>query len=252
MTIITSISLLQLASLLPHLTFTAHVNVGIVNGTVAEAHSRPYMVSIQKNRQHICGGFLISDQFVLTAAHCHMKDEELTAVVGAHNLKNENEGSVRIGVKSNIKKHDIMLLQLQKKITRSENVNWILLPKKQNKAKKKHKKIPNKDPDCSVAGWGSLYMNGPGSDCLMEAKVNILDHATCKNQWRKLCSQMICAYGHGGSCEGDSGGPLVCGDTAVGVTSFGDAKNCNSLNYPNVYTKISSYLQWIHKNMKQF
>ncbi|KAL0153229.1 hypothetical protein M9458_051470 [Cirrhinus mrigala] len=66
----TIISLLLLASLLPHLTFTAHVKVGIVNGTEAKPHSRPYMVSLQKNEKHFCGGFLISDDFVLTAAHC--------------------------------------------------------------------------------------------------------------------------------------------------------------------------------------
>ncbi|RXN24201.1 granzyme 1 [Labeo rohita] len=69
----TIISLLLLASLLPHLTFTAHVNVGIVNGTEAKPHSRPYMASIQMNKDHICGGFLIHDQFVLTAAHCRKK-----------------------------------------------------------------------------------------------------------------------------------------------------------------------------------
>ncbi|KAL0151328.1 hypothetical protein M9458_053322 [Cirrhinus mrigala] len=96
----TIISLLLLASLLPHLTFTAHVKVGIVNGTEAKPHSRPYMVSIQENKEHVCGGFLISDKFVLTAAHCRIEHEILTAVVGAHNLKNENEGSVRIRVKS--------------------------------------------------------------------------------------------------------------------------------------------------------
>ncbi|KAL0151357.1 hypothetical protein M9458_053351, partial [Cirrhinus mrigala] len=66
----TIISLLLLASLLPHLTFTAHVNVGIVNGWEAKPHSRPYMVSVQMKDQHICGGFLISDRFVMTAEHC--------------------------------------------------------------------------------------------------------------------------------------------------------------------------------------
>ncbi len=97
----TIISLLLLASLLPHLIFTgktdyktahysdflrtfnlyllkkltwhslsAHVKMGIVNGTEAKPHSRPYMVSVQSNKEHICGGFLISDEFVLTAAHC--------------------------------------------------------------------------------------------------------------------------------------------------------------------------------------
>ncbi|KAK2906969.1 hypothetical protein Q8A67_005954 [Cirrhinus molitorella] len=115
----TIISLLLLASLLPHLTLTAHVDVGIENGTEAKPHSRPYMVSLQKdNRQHKCGGFLISDRFVMTAAHCWKKNEKLTAVIGAHDLT-KNEGSVRIEVKS-YHKHpdfnkrmqiDIMLLR---------------------------------------------------------------------------------------------------------------------------------------------
>uniref|UniRef100_A0A671SG62 trypsin n=1 Tax=Sinocyclocheilus anshuiensis TaxID=1608454 RepID=A0A671SG62_9TELE len=94
----TIISLLLLASLLPHLTFTAHV--GIVNGREAKPHSRPYMVCLQKNWLHVCGGFLISDEFVLAAAHCRENSETLTVVVGAHDLKNKTEGSVRFGVKS--------------------------------------------------------------------------------------------------------------------------------------------------------
>ncbi|XP_048038900.1 mast cell protease 4-like [Megalobrama amblycephala] len=249
MTII--ISLLLLVSLLPHLTLTDHVNVGIVNGKEAKPHSRPYMVSLQKEKNHTCGGFLISDQFVLTAAHC--QKEELTAVVGAHDLKNENEGSVRIGVKSYfkhpdfsllLKRNDIMLLKLEKKVKPSKHVNWISLPKKES--------IKKTDSDCSVAGWGCLYITGPKSDCLMEANVKIMDNATCKKKWGKSysVSQMMCAHGHGGSCKEDSGGPLVCNNTAVGVTSFGDPLQCNSPKYPNVYTKISKYIKWIHKKMR--
>ncbi len=56
------------------------------------------------------------------------------------------------------------------------------------------------------------------------------------------------------SSQYDSGGPLVCGDTAVGITAFGYRLQCNSPEYPNVYTKISPYLQWINsiiRNVKQ-
>ena len=42
---------------------------------------------------------------------------------------------------------------------------------------------------------------------------------------------------------------LVCENAAVGVTSFGDTKHCNSPKYPNVYTKISPYLPWIYENI---
>jgi len=43
---------------------------------------------------------------------------------------------------------------------------------------------------------------------------------------------------------------LVCGNTAVGVTSFGYTYHCNSPNKPNVYTEISPYLQWINEQIK--
>ncbi|KAF4097686.1 hypothetical protein G5714_021694 [Onychostoma macrolepis] len=147
----TIISLLLLASLLPHLTFTAHVDVGIVNGTEAKPHSRPFMVSLQKNWQHVCGGFLISDRFVLTAAHC-WKNENLTAVVGAHDLR-QNEGSVRIGVKSyhmhpnftiHTLQNDIMLLRLEKEVEQNKNVMKISI--KQRKTLKTLKTLSAVSP----------------------------------------------------------------------------------------------------------
>ncbi|XP_051979597.1 granzyme-like protein 1 isoform X1 [Xyrauchen texanus] len=245
----TTICLLLLVTLLPNLSFTAHVNVGIVNGKEAKPHSRPYMVSVQYNGQHICGGFLISNEFVLTAAHCRNKSLILTTVVGAHFLQNKSENSERIKVNSyhehpnynNKTQHnDIMLLRLEKKVTQNNNVDWISIPKTEGDIEA--------DSVCSVAGWGALKFNGALSPTLMETNVKIMKINDCENKWGKAfsASKMICVYGNGGSCAGDSGGPLVCGDTAVGVSSFGSKHDCNSLKYPEVYTKISAYLPWIH------
>ncbi|KAL0151348.1 hypothetical protein M9458_053342 [Cirrhinus mrigala] len=248
----TIISLLLLASLLSQLTFTAHVNVGIVDGTEAKPHSRPYMVSLQKdNRQHKCGGFLISDRFVMTAAHCKKKHETLTAVIGVHDLT-KYEGFVSIGVKSYHKhpdfkrrtmQNDIMLLRLEKEVKQNETVKIISIPTQEGDIKP--------DSVCSVAGWGRLSNFEEQSTCLMEADVQIMNDTECRNKWKDKysASEMMCVYGHGGSCRGDSGGPLVCGDTAVGVTSFGGENVCNSRERPEVYTKISAYLSWINSTI---
>uniref|UniRef100_A0A673KJF3 trypsin n=1 Tax=Sinocyclocheilus rhinocerous TaxID=307959 RepID=A0A673KJF3_9TELE len=251
----TIISLLLLVSLLPHLTFTgetdyltayhinwyllnkltdsslslsAHVDVGIVNGTEAKPHSRPFMVSLQKNWRHICGGFLISDRFVMTAAHC-WKNEKLTAVVGAHDLR-QNKGSVRIGVKSyhmhpkfnmHTLQNDIMLLrvtvvqitvikrlvrlsfnddnvfvlQLEKEVEQNRNVMKISIPKNERDIKA--------DSVCRVAGWGRLSFKGKKSFRLMEADVKIMNNTECKNKWKDKfsASEMMCVHGNGGSCS---------------------------------------------------
>uniref|UniRef100_A0A8C1JKJ7 trypsin n=1 Tax=Cyprinus carpio TaxID=7962 RepID=A0A8C1JKJ7_CYPCA len=220
------ISLLLLASLLPHLTFT-------VDGTEAKPHSRPYMVSVQSNKTHICGGFLISDEFVLTAVtavHCMMK----LIVVGAHDLRN-SKNSDRIGVKSYIPHpsytihlpwNDIMLLRLQEKVNLNNDVKWISLPKKGEDVEV--------NTLCSVAGWGQLQTNGPLSSLLMEANVHIMNNSECYKRWGQTYY------------SGDSGGPLVCGNTAVGVTAFGYISLCNSPEKPNVYIKISPYIPWIN------
>ncbi|XP_042567792.1 duodenase-1-like [Cyprinus carpio] len=245
----TIISLLLLASLLPHLTFTARANVGIVNGREAKPHSRPYMVSVQFKEHHICGGFLVSDRFVMTAAHCLNNFPALTVVLGAHELQRKSENLVRIKVESYHQhpdydaeslNNDLLLLKLEKNAQLNDNIKWISIPTEEGDIEA--------GSVCSVAGWGRLKTNGTASDRLMETNVMVMNNEKCESKWTKTAfsaSLMMCVYGDGGSCEGDSGGPLICGDTAVGVSSFGDPDLCNSPELPEVYTKISAYLQWI-------
>uniref|UniRef100_A0A8C1JJY8 trypsin n=1 Tax=Cyprinus carpio TaxID=7962 RepID=A0A8C1JJY8_CYPCA len=206
----------------------------IMNGREAKPHSRPYMVSVQSKKSHICSGFLISDRFVMTAAHCRENFQVLTVVLGAHDLQKNNENSVRFTVESYHQHPDYTMgyyhnnilllkvtnyifgLQLEKYVQLNNNFKWISIPAEEGNIEA--------GSVCSVAGWRSLETNGRSSCHLMETNVKVMNNMECE---------------HGGSCDGDSGGPLVCGDTAVGVTSFGDPDLCNSLKLPEVYTKIS-------------
>ena len=55
---------------LPCLRLVAQPRGRILGGSQAEAHGRPYMASVQVNGTHLCGGFLVAEQWVLSAAHC--------------------------------------------------------------------------------------------------------------------------------------------------------------------------------------
>ncbi|XP_056614778.1 mast cell protease 4-like [Triplophysa dalaica] len=239
-------SLLLLGALLPHMTLTAYVNVGIVNGTEAKAHSRPYMVSIQKGGKHICGGFLVSEQFVMSAAHCYTDGDKLTVVVGAHDL---GQSSRRMDVEvynihpeyDSIKGlNDIMILKLDGTTKNMKNVKSISIPNKEEDIKAGSK--------CSVAGWGRKTTNGSGTDRLMEVDVTVIDTKACERYGIKHSQGMYVHLVLGKL--GDSGGPLVCKDTAVGVVSFGEKNNCDKPTKPNVYTKISSFLPWVKAILK--
>ncbi|XP_030640158.1 mast cell protease 1A-like, partial [Chanos chanos] len=227
---------------------SAHVDVGIINGTIAKPHSRPYMVSVQK-RHHVCGGFLVGDSFVMTAAHCWDMGGELTVVVGYQDLSSRESCTGRMTVKryhvhpgydSSTLENDIMILQLDQKVKLIPNaVQPIPLPRRNEDVAARSR--------CSVAGWGRISTNGPISSRLREANVQIFDREQCRQRWGELITDhMLCASGGAGFCQGDSGGPLVCGGKAVGVVSFNQKGNCDKPIVPNVYTNISSFLPWIN------
>ncbi|KAL6469337.1 hypothetical protein MHYP_G00228610 [Metynnis hypsauchen] len=240
------IPLLLLAALLPYLSHSASVNVGIINGTETSPHSRPYMVSIQKYGSHACGGFLVSTQFVMTAAHCWNRREKLTAVLGAHDLSNK-AGAVRMEVASYYPHplynsvtmdYDILLLKLLGAVKMGQTISPITLPQS-------NQDIPV-NTICIAAGWGRIGTFKPISNRLLETKIRIISSKECKLVWGQYAnSQKLCAVHPGGVCSGDSGGPLVCENIAVGISSFIQSGGCDKPTLPNVFAKISAFLPWI-------
>ncbi|XP_030585415.1 mast cell protease 1A-like [Archocentrus centrarchus] len=229
----------------------------IINGRPVPESLMRYMASVQINGKHVCGGFLVSEDFVLTAAHCD-KNSPMEVVLGTHNLKKVNNDRMRFSVKTCKHKYydkvesgnDIMLLQLSRKVQLDKKVKPIQLAKKAIKATDNMK--------CLVAGWGFTATNGKAVDVLNQADVPLIDLNVCKKQWKfqkvVLPKGVLCAGGFGtknGFCQGDSGGPLVCNGTAVGIVSFNMNGNCDYPNRPNVYTDISQHLAWIRNILKK-
>ncbi|XP_015220989.1 mast cell protease 1A-like isoform X3 [Lepisosteus oculatus] len=225
----------------------------IIDGEEVKGKSQLYMASIQVNGTHRCGGFLISKNFVMTAAHCSKGSERMSVVLGAHNIASAD--ARRYGVKREYRHpdfknvtlgSDIMLLQLSKPVKRGKGINVIKYPRKDRDIKPK--------TSCTVAGWGATKTQGRAVASLRVVNVSVMDTEVCRNMWqRKLPADIICAGGYKtkkGACQGDSGGPLVCGGEALGIVSF-NSGNCDYPNWPNIYTRVSKYLPWIQKIVRQ-
>ncbi|KAM3931313.1 serine protease 56 [Leptodactylus fuscus] len=234
----------------------------IVGGSITSPGSWPWLVNIRFNGELMCGGVLLGDVWVLTAAHCfngNVNELHWTVVVGQYNLKKEENGQkvyqvnrIIIHPKFNQKtfNNDLALVELTSSVVASARAIPVCLPA-----------VPA-DPapgtNCYIAGWGSLYEDGPPSDVIMEAHVPVLSQESCKGTLGKdmLTNTMFCAgYLTGGidSCQGDSGGPLTCQDPSskqyviYGITSWGDG--CGERGKPGVYTRVTAFIDWIRNQM---
>ncbi|KAG3261026.1 granzyme B-like [Ictidomys tridecemlineatus] len=224
----------------------------IIGGHESKPHSRPYMAYLQYVAQgewKMCGGFLIREDFVLTAAHCLGRPMNVT--LGAHNIEKQEKTQQVIPVKRTIPHpdyddqyyyNDIMLLQLEKKAKLNAAVQPIKLPRGKDKVK------PGKV--CHVAGWGRVAKSGKPSNTLQEVELTLQEDQVCKNHFRNYNSNIEICVGDpkkkNASFRGDSGGPLVCNHVAQGIVSSGN----NNGTPPGVYTKVSRFLQWIKETMK--
>ncbi|XP_072304809.1 chymotrypsin-like elastase family member 2A [Eucyclogobius newberryi] len=237
----------------------------VVGGEDVRPNSWPWQISLQYNNEgewrHTCGGTLISDQWVLTAAHCIRSGYSYRVQLGKHSLDiGEEKGSVTLNLDKivkhydynhNLSRNDIALLKLEKAVAFSDTIRPACLPEEGA--------VLTHGAPCYVTGWGRLTTEGPGATILQQALLPVVSYEVCSQDdwWSFLLTRdMVCAGGDGvkSSCMGDSGGPLNCqnrdGSWEVhGVVSFGSGQGCNVVQKPSVFTRVSAYNGWISSTM---
>ncbi|XP_043583404.1 chymotrypsin-2-like [Bombus pyrosoma] len=223
----------------------------IVNGEDAGPNEFLYQASLQTNGHHFCGGSVLNRYYVLTAAHCVSGQEpsQVQVITGTKNL-NGSPTFVHQAVKfivhtkyspSNNWINDIALIKVNKPFETGPQLNFVPLPQA-------NQNIPD-NARAIVSGWGRIREYGPVSTTLKKAIIYITNQSTCKNAYRTIYDTQICANDPKtvkGACNGDSGGPLTVSGRIVGIVSW--SEGCGLSNYPTVYTRVPSYIDWIQAN----
>ncbi|NP_001254677.1 granzyme B precursor [Callithrix jacchus] len=225
----------------------------IIGGHEAKPHSHPYMAYLaiwDQESLKRCGGFLVREDFVLTAAHCW--GSSINVTLGAHNIKKQERTQQSMPVRRTFChpdynpenfSSDIMLLQLERKAKRTTAVQPLRLPS--SKAQVKPGQV------CSVAGWGRTTPMGTYSHTLQAVNLTVQEDRKCESCLRNYYDSTVelCVGDpeiKKASFKGDSGGPLVCNKVAQGIVSHGP-RNGKS---PRAFTKVSSFVHWIKKTMR--
>ncbi|XP_071304512.1 acrosin-like [Agelaius tricolor] len=241
----------------------------IVGGAGAAVAEWPWLVSIQHpwvpGLGHWCGGSLITADWVLTAAHCFDKFDNISllyVLIGATQLSQPGPGAQVRNVKKvvihrNYKRsdmsNDIALMQLDRPVLCSSYIQLACLAEPTLSVSELR--------NCWIAGWGATTARSLDSaDHLQQAKVKLIDLQLCNSSdWYagEVHPYNLCAgYPQGtiDSCKGDSGGPLMCQDNnaaywwVIGVTSWGEG--CARARQPGVYSSVQHFYEWIDYNMR--
>ncbi|XP_037238054.1 kallikrein-14-like [Falco rusticolus] len=222
----------------------------IIGGYPCIPLSQPWQVYIYRPIR--CGGVLLRDRWVLSAAHCNSRGLRLR--LGENDLQRREGAEQDRAVAKTIPHpafdpttldNDLLLLKLERPVALGPAVRPLPLP-------------PACAPPgatCLVSGWGTVttpQVTLPRH--LICAYVNILPDAECRRAYpQRVTPNMLCAGVRNkriDSCQGDSGGPLSCNGTLQGIVSWG-LQTCALPGRPGVYTRVCNYVGWILETMNR-
>ncbi|XP_055321370.1 chymotrypsin-1-like [Sitodiplosis mosellana] len=214
----------------------------IVGGEEAEDGQAPFQCSMQYNDRHVCGCAILSEKWILTAAHCLMGG--IKVLVGTNSL---TSGGTQYEIEKVIRHesygdppyaYDIGLIQVKGSIEFNDKVKPI-------------EYSADEVPEGSVAqltGWGRLSTSGSVPDKLQVLNLTVISTPECREiNGDTVHDSHLCTFNKAGegACYGDSGGPLVFNNKLIGLVNWG--RPC-AQGYPDAHAKVSFLHDWVKEN----
>ncbi|KAI1898075.1 hypothetical protein AGOR_G00068610 [Albula goreensis] len=233
----------------------------IIGGLEVVQGEIPWQVALvdKTSQQVFCGGSILSELWVITAAHCLREGMESSLIVrvGEHNIyyTDDNEQDIAVAEwhlhprykpRINPYNHDIALLRLSSPIHYSKYALPICLGPKVFT-----EELVEAGPLATVSGWGRVRFQGAESSVLQKVQVPFVGRIECKDSSSDRISHFMFCAGYyeeeKDACQGDSGGPHTnpYHDTwfLTGIVSWGE--ECAKEGKYGVYTRVSHYYRWI-------
>ncbi|XP_032886197.1 coagulation factor IX isoform X1 [Amblyraja radiata] len=235
----------------------------IVGGEECRKGQCPWQAMLLDNekKKSFCGGTILNEKWVISAAHCFIKPIDFTVVVGEHNIGKQEHTERYHQVKKVIQyhsynhnisryNHDMALILLTTPIMFTPFIVPICLPEKHFADQ-----VLMTQTYGMVSGWGKLHSMGGDPQVLQRINIPYIERSICKDSSKyRVTKNMFCAGfpdATKDSCQGDSGGPHVTKYKntwfLTGIVSWGDG--CAKQGRYGFYTKVSRYHPWIISQM---
>ncbi|XP_045470280.1 serine protease grass-like [Harmonia axyridis] len=257
-------------------------DVRIINGNQTGLFEFPWMALLSyrlaSGLRFGCGGTIINNRYILTAAHCiaALKNPLIGVRVGEHDLRTKRDCEtvknrttcappvqdvaidrliIHPEYNTSLYSNDIGLIRLATRLRMDTNVAPICMPITNELASYNFS-----GRQVIVTGFGTTE-TGAASPTLLKVQIPYIERSVCRKTHEAsapVSHRQLCAGGRNkhDSCGGDSGGPLQVATSYLdepryvqhGITSFGP-KNCGAEGFPGVYTRVAYYVDWILDNI---